>query len=247
MEQCEQGFDDSSWRRLDVPHDFVVEGNFTRSADKSHGYLPYGLAWYRRRLCLPEAMDIQAGRKVSWLEFEGVMVRWKAWLNGIYLGGHFSGYTPKLLDIQLAPLEVGCENVLALQVDARAPDGWWYDGGGIYRRVWRHTAPPVHLAPWGLYAPAQVHSVGVSARVTVMPFVEVRNQQNVARAVRLRCTVGHSSVELQGVVPPNASRNFQMRPGEIRTDFHAFFITFEAQHLSERTAVEPRKPGALRA
>lgn len=36
----------------------------------------------------------------------------------------------------------GCDNVLAVHVDATAPDGWWYDGGGIYRHVWLTTVSP---------------------------------------------------------------------------------------------------------
>lgn len=68
---------DSTWTQIDVPHDFVVAGNFTPRADKSHGYLPYGVAWYRRQLCLQEAAEIMEGSRQSWLEFEGVMVKSK--------------------------------------------------------------------------------------------------------------------------------------------------------------------------
>jgi beta-galactosidase len=50
----------------------------------------------------------------------------------------------------------GGENVLAVKVDATAPDGWWYDGGGIYRHVSLHSADPLHVAPWGVYLPAVV-------------------------------------------------------------------------------------------
>eukprot|EP00438_Fugacium_kawagutii_P028301 Skav219876 [mRNA] locus=scaffold777:248990:256618:+ [translate_table: standard] len=113
--------DDSSWPVISVPHDFVVSGDFNRRADKSHGYLPYGVAWYRRRLCLQDAMAIGEGKKHAWLEFEGVMVKSKA---------------------------PHCNNTLAVYVDATSPDGWWYDGGGIYRhvRVWStdsdRSAPP---------------------------------------------------------------------------------------------------------
>ena len=70
---------------MNVPHDFVVSGNFSRQADKSHGYLPYGVAWYRRRLCLHEAEAVGQGSKHSWLEFEGIMVRSKAERSGFQL------------------------------------------------------------------------------------------------------------------------------------------------------------------
>ena len=60
----------------------MVSGDFDKRADKSHGYLPYGVAWYRRRLCLKDAVAISDGSKHSWLEFEGVMVKSKA-LEGL--------------------------------------------------------------------------------------------------------------------------------------------------------------------
>jgi len=191
LSQCQHDFDDSSWPLVNVPHDFVVSGNFSRQADKSHGYLPYGVAWYRRRLCLQEAEAVGQGSKHSWLEFEGVMVRSKVWLNGAFLGAHFSGYTPKLLDISPAPLKPGCDNVLAVYVDATAPDGWWYDGGGIYRHVWLTTVSPVHIVPWGLYAPAKVVGSihGQKADAEVYPKVELVNQFSTQKLVKIYCMV----------------------------------------------------------
>ena len=39
-------FDDSSWRTLDIPHDFVVEGTVDEmKGDISHGFLPVGVGW----------------------------------------------------------------------------------------------------------------------------------------------------------------------------------------------------------
>ena len=60
----------------------MVSADFDKRADKSHGYLPYGVAWYRRRLCSQDAAAISNGSKHSWLEFEGVMVKSKA-LEGV--------------------------------------------------------------------------------------------------------------------------------------------------------------------
>jgi len=188
--------DDSHWQVVDVPHDFIVEGNFTPAADKSHGYLPYGMAWYRRMVCLPEAADISAGSKYAWLHFEGVMVRSQVWLNGVYLGGHSSGYTPFIVDLGVAKLMNDCSNVLAVQADATSPDGWWYDGGGIYRHVWLTVADPVHIAPWGVYAPAvvtgQLHAGQATADAEVRPSVEIRNRKNSTEELKVTCTVKSS-------------------------------------------------------
>ncbi|CAE7026995.1 unnamed protein product [Symbiodinium natans] len=190
---CRSDLDDSHWRVVDVPHDFVVEGNFTPTADKSHGYLPYGIAWYRRKVCIPEAADIASGKRYAWLEFEGVMVRSQVWLNGVYLGGHGSGYTPFLVDLGVAKLTPDCSNVLAVHADATSPDGWWYDGGGIYRHVWLTVADPVHVAPWGVYAPARVsvplRGAEANADAEVHPIVAFRNKRNATENLEVTCTV----------------------------------------------------------
>ena len=39
-EPCAPGFDDSKWRTVSTPHDFMVEGAFDPNADRGHGYLP---------------------------------------------------------------------------------------------------------------------------------------------------------------------------------------------------------------
>ncbi|CAJ1450597.1 unnamed protein product [Effrenium voratum] len=188
-EQCQVHFNDSHWELLDVPHDFVVAGNFSPHADKSHGYLPYKVGWYRKRLCL-NVEEMQ-----GWLEFEGVMVRSQVWLNGEFLGDHFSGYTPRLLDISQVTLKSGCENLLAVRADATSPDGWWYDGGGIYRHVWLTSVAPVHIAPFGLYTPAVVvgkidRTEGLEyADAEVRPTVELVNQHNTSRNVHVECSI----------------------------------------------------------
>lgn len=58
---CLPNTNDASWRVLNVPHDFVVENNFSESASKSQGYLPFGKAWYRKHMTFPESA------KVRWL------------------------------------------------------------------------------------------------------------------------------------------------------------------------------------
>ena len=61
------GTDDSAWRELDLPHDFVVEGTFSANASEAQGYLPFGVGWYRRHLAVPAA----AAGKAMWLDFAG--------------------------------------------------------------------------------------------------------------------------------------------------------------------------------
>ena len=138
-------FDDHTWRTVHLPHDFVVEGEFTPKADASHGSLPTDVGWYRRTLDIP-ATD--RGRRLT-LEFDGVYRNSLVWLNGKLLGNHKSGYTGFRYDITNT-VNFGGKNTLAVRCDARAQEGWWYEGGGIYRHVWLNKTAPLHIAPDGV-------------------------------------------------------------------------------------------------
>lgn len=39
-------YDDSSWRVLDLPHDWAIEGRVTPDANLSQGYYTRGFGWY---------------------------------------------------------------------------------------------------------------------------------------------------------------------------------------------------------
>jgi len=143
-------FNDSAWRQVHLPHDFVVEGAFDPHADKSHGYLPAGIGWYRKTFTLPAS---DKGRDL-WIDFDGVYRNSRVWLNGKELGRHASGYTSFRFDISDAVV-YGGDNVLVVRVDATVSEGWWYEGGGIYRHVWLNKTAPLHVAPLGVYVTAQ--------------------------------------------------------------------------------------------
>ncbi len=142
-------YDDSQWQHINVPHDYVLGGTFSDSKNKdirSHGYLTYKPAWYRKHFSVPAS---DAG-KVLRLDFDGVFRDSKVWLNGEFLGEHPSGYTPFSYDIsQIA--KPGADNVIVVRVDPRQFEGWWYEGGGIYRHVRLTALSPLHLAQWGTY------------------------------------------------------------------------------------------------
>ena len=85
----------------------------------SHGYLPYGIGWYRKHFSVPAS----AAGMALFLEFDGVMVASEVYLNGVFLGGHASGYTPFAFALAADALAVGGDNVLAVKADATNPDG----------------------------------------------------------------------------------------------------------------------------
>ncbi|MBC8011818.1 MAG: glycoside hydrolase family 2 protein, partial [Burkholderiales bacterium] len=141
-------FDDSDWRRVAVPHDWVVEGPFDENANISQGYRPRGIAWYRRHLRLDEA---DRGKHLE-LQFEGVATHATVWVNGLLVHRNFCGYTP--FQIDLTPLVTFGDqlNTVVVRVDAVAQEGWWYEGGGIYRHTYLVKRSPVQIETYGVYA-----------------------------------------------------------------------------------------------
>ena len=83
-------------------------------------------------------------------------------MNGQLVAAHLSGYTSYFVNVGAgtatnATLSFGDKpNVIAVFTDATQPEGWWYDGGGIYRHVHLWAADPLHIVPWSLYAPATI-------------------------------------------------------------------------------------------
>ena len=139
-------YNDKSWRALDLPHDFVVEGTFDQKADGSHGFLPAGVGWYRKSFTLPVT---DRGKRI-FLDFDGIYRDSDIWINGKHAASHPSGYTSFRVDATPF-VRPGAKNSLVVRADARHFEGWWYEGGGIYRHVWLVKTDPVHVAHWGTY------------------------------------------------------------------------------------------------
>jgi beta-galactosidase len=138
-------YDDSSWRTVNVPHDYVVEGAFDPKAENQHACLPVEPAWYRKTISIPAS---DKGRQL-WIEFDGVYRGSQMWLNGQFLGRHASGYTSFRYDVSDIA-KPGTNNLLVVRVDPREFEGWWYEGGGIYRHTRLVSTAPAHVAPWGV-------------------------------------------------------------------------------------------------
>jgi beta-galactosidase len=141
-------FNDSSWRVLNLPHDWSIEGEFSADnpATAGGGALPGGIGWYRKTFNLEEA---EKG-KLVFIEFDGVYMNSEVWINGQYLGKRPNGYSS--FHYELTPyLNYGKENnILAVKVDnSKQPNSRWYSGSGIYRNVWLVKTDPVHIDHWG--------------------------------------------------------------------------------------------------
>jgi beta-galactosidase len=182
-------FDDSGWRRLDVPHDWSIEdlaperGPFDPCAPGScsTGYTLGGTAWYRKHFTLDSD---RAGQRVH-LHFDGVYMNADVWINGVHLGNHPYGYTAFWHDVT-SHVRFGGDNVVAVEVKSEGRNSRWYSGSGIYRPVWLQVTDPVHIEHWGP-AVTTPHVSLASAQVRVS--TNVLNESNDSKAVTLRSWV----------------------------------------------------------
>jgi len=139
-------FNDKNWRRLDLPHDWSIEGELSPTLASCTGYLPGGIGWYRKELNIPVELK---GKKV-FIYFEGIYNRSSVYINGQLLGFRPNGYVSFAYD--MTPyLKYGEFNLLAVRVDhSQYADSRWYTGSGIYRNVWLVTSDPMHFDMWGV-------------------------------------------------------------------------------------------------
>ncbi|HYH16702.1 MAG TPA: beta-galactosidase GalA [Flavisolibacter sp.] len=154
-------FNDSTWRKLDLPHDWAVELPFVNSPNfdvMAHGYKPVGglfpetsVGWYRKHFTIARK---DSGQRFS-ITFDGIFRNATVWVNGFYLGTNESGYIGVTYDIT-DYINYGRGNVIAVRVDASQYEGWFYEGAGIYRHVWLNSYNNTHIADDGVFAYANV-------------------------------------------------------------------------------------------
>jgi beta-galactosidase len=176
---CRENFDDSSWREVDLPHDWAVElpfdngdGHVPAVKDNlvDHGCKPLGrdfpstsIGWYRRVFNVP-AED--APRRI-WLIFDGVYRDATFALNGHYLGRNMSGYVPVRYDVS-DWINFGAKNILVVRVDATENEGWFYEGAGIYRHVWLEKTHSVHVKAGSDFVACEVRPDRAIVRTSII-------------------------------------------------------------------------------
>lgn len=173
-------FDDSSWRSLDLPHDWSIE-------DLPHATSTDGAATADPSLLVPEIPPEIPGLPdvigpfdparsenngsvgytvggIGWyrkefrhdgdghveLRFDGVYQNADVWLGGTHLGFHPYGYTSFAYDLTPHLHRTG-PNVLAVRVDNSGRNSRWYAGSGIYRHTWLTVTGPVRIPLWGVH------------------------------------------------------------------------------------------------
>lgn len=174
-------FIDSTWQKINVPHDWAVELPFVKSEQvemDSHGYKPVGgaypetsIGWYRKHF----SVDKSKSNKRFELQFDGIYRNAEIWLNGFYVGTNFSGYVGNSYDVS-DYMNFDNENVLVIRVDATQYEGWFYEGAGIYRHVWLNCTDKTFIPEDGVFVHSNVK--GNNAEVTIETTVQNNDLKN---------------------------------------------------------------------
>ncbi len=177
-------FADSSWRTVDVPHDWSIESKPDKDnpSGGGGGFFPGGTGWYRKTFTAPADWK---GKRVS-VEFDGVYENATVYLNGHKLGDHPYGYTAFTFDLT-PQLNFAGSNVLAVRVDNSAqPNSRWYSGSGIYRHVRVIVTDPTHVAHWGVFVTTPEAS-STSAKISIR--TRVANESDSQAGVTVETTL----------------------------------------------------------
>lgn len=200
---ADAGFDDSHWQPVDLPHDWSVKGVLSPDNASCTGFLPGGIAWYRKHFDGSQLTDEHV-----FIYFEGVYNRSSVYLNGHLLGERPNGYVSFMYE--LTPfLNRGGDNVLSVRVDhSRFADSRWYTGSGIYRDVYIIGSGDLHFAQWGLGW--KLKSIdGKNATVTVDAAIEGRPGKSARLNLELVDAEGKVVAKTQ--TPLKASQNVDLK------------------------------------
>jgi beta-galactosidase len=166
-------FNDSDWRKLDLPHDFQFEQPWDKEASRGRGFKAMGVGWYRKTF---KADAGWKGKRVL-LDFEGIMLNGEVWLNGKKIGGTDYGYLGFESDIADV-LKYDADNVVAVRASTgENGNSRWYTGGGLFRDVHLVVKDSVSIVRHGIFITTpsiSAQQAEVSVQVEV---AGIRNKQ----------------------------------------------------------------------
>ncbi|MDX2429681.1 MAG: glycoside hydrolase family 2 TIM barrel-domain containing protein [Bacteroides sp.] len=175
------GYDDSQWRYVSVPHDWMIEQpvEISNESGIAGGYYPGGIGWYRKSL----DMSTYEEQEHFYLLFEGVYRNADVYFNGTLLGNHAYGYTSFYYDISEL-VRRDTLNIIAVRTDcSKMPNDRWYSGAGIFRPVKLIASTSLHIPPWGNWISSTIDSTG-KAQINVS--TEIQNTGRKARRFEIR-------------------------------------------------------------
>lgn len=208
-------FNDSGWRRLNLPHDWSVEGKPDSIWASATAYLPTGISWYRKTF----KIEKDANPTNRYIYFDGVMMNSEVWINGKYLGKRPSGFVPFYYEISdfIIP---EANNVIAVKVDhTDFADSRWYVGSGINRNVYLIKKDPLHIDVWGVKFNAELSPDNKSAEAKIT--VDIIND----RSLQEEITVSAIFIDASGSKVAEAQKKISIAGGEKARDILSFQLT----------------------
>ncbi|MFW5976690.1 MAG: beta-galactosidase GalB [Bacillota bacterium] len=192
--------DESEWKSVKIPHDWAIEGPFSRENDlqiatiledgitkevkhpgRTGGLPVAGTAWYRNQFKIPKK---DKDKKV-YIEFDGVMNNSTVYLNGEKVGFHPYGYTSFIYELT-DKIKYGEINTLAVKVAPEPNSSRWYPGAGIYRNVKLLMVNSLHIVPREVF----VRTSSVSKyRSKIEVSTGVKNKTNKSDKITLETTI----------------------------------------------------------
>jgi len=178
-----RAFDDSTWRQVNVPHDWSVEGPFSADYGSGNGYAPGGIGWYRKYF----KVDADQKDRVVTIEFDGVYDYSEVWINGQFVGGRPYGFSSFQFDLTPFIKFGSDDNLIAVRVDhTRFADSRFYTGSGIYRNVRLVITDKLRIAHWGTYVTTpKINATGATVRIATL----VTNGSDSPRKISVMATV----------------------------------------------------------
>lgn len=177
-------FNDSTWEQVNLPHDYSIEQEYTKTGEAESGYLLGGTGWYRKNFTI----DSSAAGKQIRIDFGGVYMNSTVWVNGTQVGTHPYGYTPFSFDIT-DYVKVGEDNVITVKVDHQTPSSRWYSGSGIYRSVDLTITDPVHVDLYGTKIETPDLATEKGGSVTTNISTTIANDSDEAKSISLTHTI----------------------------------------------------------
>ena len=204
-------YDHNNWEKIDLPHDWTLLLQKNIGADPFAGAYPNthyhrfmrerhsnvqavdSIGWYRKSF----AYDPAWADKRVFIEFEGVFRDATVWCNGVYLDHHTSGYTSFALELS-DHLVAGTENSIAVRVSSEQPEGWWYEGAGIYRNVHLLVGESVYIKRSETVIRTALDGT-VSVSCVLVNDTDKENEQTVSW--RIRDAEGNIAARAQSIAP----------------------------------------------
>ena len=209
-------FNDSNWRTLNLPHDWSIEGKFSKDnpSTAGGGALPGGIGWYRKTFSLSKE---NAGKMV-YIDFDGIYHNSEVWINGHYLGKRPNGYISFQYDLTPYVHFGDSTNLIAVKVDnSDQPNSRWYSGSGIYRNVHLELTSLLHIAHWGSHITTPEVS---NENALIQVVTQVTNDSKESKKITLRTTVYNTN----GTVVGESNNEKEIAAGETKSIEQQFHI-----------------------